>query len=388
MRILFTFVGGNGHLQPLLPTARAARAAGHTVAFCCPPTMVSTVAAAGFEALPVGEWDGAPPPRLPLVAVSTEHEDQVLRDVFAGRVARDRAVGVGEACARWRPDVLACEELDFGGVIAAERRGLPYANVLVIAAGNFVRPGLLAEPLDAVRAQFGLPADPTLAALRRYLVIAPQPPSFRDPAFPLPAGALAVRPAGVGQPDDSPVPAWARTRPGAPTVYFTLGTVFNLESGDLFGRVLAGLRELPVNLLVTVGREVDPAELGPQPEHVHIERYLPQETVLPHCAAVVSQAGSGAVIGALAHGLPMVLIPMGADQPQNAARAADLGVATVLDPLALTPALVADAVTTILADPSYRLAADRIRAEVATLPDPSAAIPLLEQLATTHPRPS
>jgi UDP:flavonoid glycosyltransferase YjiC (YdhE family) len=55
------------------------------------------------------------------------------------------------------------------------------------------------------------------------------------------------------------MPDWTTAIEGAPSIYFTLGTVFNHESGDLFARVLAGLRELPVNLLVTVGREIDPA---------------------------------------------------------------------------------------------------------------------------------
>ena len=102
---------------------------------------------------------------------------------------------------------------------------------------------------------------------------------------------------------------------GAPTVYFTLATIFNMESGDLITRVLAGPRELSINVVVTVGRHIDPAEFGPQPANVHIERYIPQSAVLPLSTVVVSHGGSGSVIGALAHGLPMVLIPMGADQP-------------------------------------------------------------------------
>ena len=110
-----------------------------------------------------------------------------------------------------------------------------------------------------------------------------------------------------------------------PTVYFTLGTVYNMESGDLFQRVMAGLRDLAADVIVTVGRDLDPDELGPQPPNVHIERFVPQAELLPHCDLVVSHAGSGSVLGALAHGLPMVLIPIGADQPLNAARCRDAG---------------------------------------------------------------
>lgn len=54
-----------------------------------------------------------------------------------------------------------------------------------------------AEPLNALRAEYGLPPDTDLALLSRYLVLTPFPPSFRDPAFPLPPTAHSLRlPAG------------------------------------------------------------------------------------------------------------------------------------------------------------------------------------------------
>jgi UDP:flavonoid glycosyltransferase YjiC (YdhE family) len=267
-------------------------------------------------------------------------------------------------------------------VVAAERFGVPHATVSVIAAGSFVRPELVAEPLNELRAQLGLPPDPEMRMLSRYLVLAPLPASYRDPAFPLPATAHPIRPV-IPDPALAAVPPpWKAARPGSPTVYFTLGTIFNLESGDLFDRVIAGLAQLPVDLVVTVGRHLDPAEFGPQPEHVHIERYLPQPLVLPHCQLVVSHGGSGSVIGALAHGVPMVLIPMGADQPHNAARCRQLGLARVLDAVRLTSDTARDAASAVLADPAYRRAAARLRDEAAAQPGPPHAVALLERLAT------
>jgi UDP:flavonoid glycosyltransferase YjiC (YdhE family) len=79
-----------------------------------------------------------------------------------------------------------------------------------------------------------------------------------------------------------------------------------------------------VNLLVTVGREIDPATFGPQPANVRIERFLPQAEILPHVNLVVSHGGSGSVLDAPAHGRPMVVLPIGADQPLNAERIAAL----------------------------------------------------------------
>ena len=170
----------------------------------------------------------------------------------------------------------------------------------------------------------------------RDLVVSPFPPSFRDPAFPLPENAISIRP-DPGRTLPGSAPDWLSHLPDKPTVYFTLGTIFNQESGDLFDRVLAGLRELPATVIVTVGRSLDPERFGPQPDNVHIERYIPQSLLLPHCDLVVNHGGSGSVIGALAHGLPLVVLPMGADQLPNAQRCEQLGVGVVLDAVRATP---------------------------------------------------
>lgn len=379
MRILFSFAGGSGHLEPLVPIARAARAAGHTVAIAGRANLMGAVAAAGFDAYSTGGRLTDDDVRVELRPVDAEREDRDLREGFADRLARARATAVGELARTWRPDVLVCDETDFGAMIAAEVLGLPYASVVVIAAGSFVRPQVVGERLQEVRAAFGLAPDPELVMLRRHLVLAPVPASFRDPGWPLPPTAHVIRPDPSGLAGQAAAPPWAAELTG-PTVYFTLGTVFNVESGDLFGRVLAGLRELPVNLVVTVGRQIDPAELGPQPPRVRVERFIPQAAILPYCAGVVSHGGSGSVLGALAHGLPMVLAPMGADQPHNAEQAERLGVARVLDVMTATPADARDAVAAVLGDPAYRERATRVREEIDGLPDAAYAVDLLTAL--------
>lgn len=381
MRILFTFVGGSGHFEPLAPIARAAETAGHTVAFAGTPSMASLVESAGFTVFAMGEPGASVPERIPLRELDAEREDRDLRDGFADRGARDRANRYLALCTEWQPDLIVCDEVDFGAVIVAERLGILYATVLVIVAGSFVRRELIAEPLNRLRAEHGLPPDPTLAMLSRYLVLSPAPPSYRDPAFPLPDTAHALRLFTLPSVRDRAAPGWAIALPSAPSVYFTLGTVFNMESGDLFSRVLAGLRDLPINLVVTVGHHISPAEFGPQPANVHIDRYIPQSLILPQCDLVVSHGGSGSVLGALAHGLPMVLIPMGADQPHNASRCTTLGVAQVLDAVRATPETVRVSVSTVLTDPTYRQAAERLRDEIAAMPGPEHAVCLLERLA-------
>ena len=155
-------------------------------------------------------------------------------------------------------------------------------------------------------------------------MLSPFPPSLRDPAASWPPVSKAFRSIRADA-----LTSAADAEP--PTVYVTLGTVFGVESGDLFARALAALRELPVRAIVTVGADVDPAELGAPPPNVRVERFVPQAEILPRCRLVVSHAGSGSVLGALAYGLPMLLLrwaPTSRTTPRAARRSASRGCST------------------------------------------------------------
>jgi MGT family glycosyltransferase len=160
-------------------------------------------------------------------------------------------------------------------------------------------------------------------------------------------------------------------------VYVTLGTVFATESGDLFPRLLTGLGQLPVEVVVTVGRDINPAEFGPQPEHVHVEQWVPQSLLLPHTDLVVSHGGSGTVTAALAHGLPQVVIAMGADQLHNAGRVRALG-GRALHPVTTTAAEIRDTIAALLTDDRAQSAAQRMQREISELPGLDSALSLLE----------
>ncbi len=378
MRILFTFIGGTGHLHPLLPVARAAAAAGHVVGVAGSGRPVGTIADAGFELLPTSRppavvADPGPTRDLaPLPPVDREQDELDFAESFARRGATRHAAALLDVVRDWRPDVVVRDEVDFGAGVAAERVGVPCAVVLVLAAGSLLRRDLVAGPLDEVRARHGLGADPGLAMLDGDLVLSPFPPSFRHPDAPLPAGAFSFRPTATA----APGPALAAT----PTVYFTLGTSFGRRSGDLIERVLAGLRDFPGQVVVTVGSDLDPAEIAAQPEHIRVERYVDQADLLPSCDLVISHGGSGSVVGALAHGLPTLLLPLGADQTHNAERVTRLGVGLELDAAAADSKEIRDAVHALLDDPRYRQAARTIRGEIAALPGPDETVPLLEAL--------
>ncbi|MDQ2997542.1 MAG: hypothetical protein M3R61_10855 [Chloroflexota bacterium] len=91
MRILFTFAGGSGHLDPLVPIAQAAEAAGHVVAFVGRPWMVPKVEVLGFTAFAAGSDVGLTPKRLPLVAVDMDRELRALGGGFGRRIGAERA---------------------------------------------------------------------------------------------------------------------------------------------------------------------------------------------------------------------------------------------------------------------------------------------------------
>ena len=369
VRVLCTFAGGTGQLEPPLPVARSLRERGDDVVYAGQADELRRVLGAGFAAHDTGGATVLPVSRRrPLVPVDRAAEEGVVRRVYAGSLARERAGRLLEVASSWQPDAVVRDELDIGAAVAAEVLGLPQAAVTVIAAGGFVRPDVVGPALDAVRAEHGLPACD--GVLHPSLTVVPVPPSFRDPRDPLPASAVHVRPGG-----------WTAERGGEPLVLVTLGTVFPQESGDLFGRLLAAVRDLPVEVLVTVGPAIDPAELGPYPSHVRVEQFVPLAQVLPRCAAVVTHGGSGTVVAALSAGVPCVVLPMGADQPQNADRCVALGVGRALDAVTATPAEVEVAVLAVLHDPAYRVAAEGVRAEVAALPGPERAAVLLEQHA-------
>jgi UDP:flavonoid glycosyltransferase YjiC (YdhE family) len=94
----------------------------------------------------------------------------------------------------------------------------------------------------------------------------------------------------------------------------------------------------------------------------------------------VFHGGSGTLGHAIANGLPTVILPLGADQPENAARCAELGASRTLDQDQLSPGHVCEVVLDVLQMPSYRLGSQRLRDEFNALPGPELTVELLERL--------
>jgi UDP:flavonoid glycosyltransferase YjiC (YdhE family) len=306
--------------------------------------------------------------------------DAVLFAQFIPRAARDLSA-LRALVHHWRPDLIVRETTEFAACVAVERAGLPHAAVQISAFRPHSHP-LLVPSLDRLRARAGLPPDPALAMLYRYLLLTPFPPRYQDPTVPLPPTAHAVRHISydIEHPGDLTLPGWIAAMPRRPTVYATLGTAYN-RTPDIFATILAALRDEPINLIVTLGPGHDSDDFGAQPPHVHLERCIPQRLLFPHCDLVITHRGSGTVRTALAHGLPMVIIPIAADQPENAQQCAALVLARIISSRDRTATAIREATRTVLSDPRYRQNAARLHNEMESLPGPEYAVALLERLA-------
>jgi len=145
--------------------------------------------------------------------------------------------------------------------------------------------------------------------------------------------------------------------------------------------ILGGLERLDVEVVATVGPGLDPASLGPRPDRVHVERYIPMSSLLATVDALVFHGGSGTMLAALSSGVPLVVLPVAADQPENADRCVAAGAAISLEASARGVADIAEATNAILTDPRYRDAAEEVRAQLEAMPPPAAVLPHLERLA-------
>jgi UDP:flavonoid glycosyltransferase YjiC (YdhE family) len=386
VRLLFTCIGAAGHFHPLVPIARLAASAGHEVAFATGAAFCPTVEAAGFRAFSAGfDYAGAPLdawfPQLQALS-GDAYIRFIACEVRVQAQARQMVPDLLRLTANaYRPDLVVRDAAEYGGCIAAEILGVPHASVRTACTpSSFARRFLVADDLTHLRQDYGLSPDPQVDMPFRYMHLACEPPDFSaEDELPAPT-SHALQPAVFDRPAGEELPEWVTRLSDRPTVCATLGTFVN-RSVDVFATILSGLRHEWLNLIVLVGRDVDPDQFGPQPNNVHVLRYVPLSLLLPRCDLVVSHAGFNTVVTSLANGLPSVLIPLGADQPENAQTCARLGVARILGSRERTPAGVRAAVCDVLADASYRVRAERLRDAMACLPGSAHAITLLERLA-------
>lgn len=374
LRALFTVLPAGSHLRPALPLARALATRGWTVAFAASDRMRASVRREGFEFFPVGlPWMESEAERTFPELVDMPLDEQGLwwvTDIFADRAARPAATELVELLARWSPDIVVRDVWDFGAWAATEAVGIP-AAVLGLAMHQPAADvsDLLGDQLAGLRAHLGTTPDPSLDSLYAGPYVDLLPASWQ---YELPPNRIPMGPVDVPADRTEPDPEWRAGLPYETTVLVTFGTVFNQVEGA-FETVIAALADEAVNVLVTTGADRDPADLGPLPANTVAERYVPHDTVLPHVDAVVCHAGFGTTMAALAHDLPVVAIPLSADQPVHAQRCAELGAGLALPYDTATPEAITSSLRTVLEDTGMRTAAADLGREIRAMPNADSA---------------
>jgi UDP:flavonoid glycosyltransferase YjiC (YdhE family) len=385
MRVLFTSTPAVGHFHPLVPIAQALEAAGHLVAFASLPSFASVVEASGFRFFPVG-------PHISDLYTMPELREYVsLSDPIARRemvrqhltpvlLPRLTLPDLLAWCESWSPDLIINDNYQFASRVAAERFDIPHVTLKVGDTFGYATRQQLVPAMDALRSSVGLSPDPDAEMLFRFLYLLNEPESFQIEQEELPPTTLRCRRVVFDQSGKEERPEWLAALPPVPTVCATAGTTVNKTPG-LLESFLDALRDEPINVILTIGRDRDPDDFASHAANVHVERYIPLSMVLPACDLLLSHCGSGTMYAAMDHGLPMVNVPIGMDQPENADRCARLKLGLTIDASVRTPASIRAAVRQVLGDPGFRTNAQRLQRDMHALPLPGEVVPILECLA-------
>jgi UDP:flavonoid glycosyltransferase YjiC (YdhE family) len=396
-----------GHINPMAGVAAELAARGHRVAWAGEPEIIRRLAGERAEVFPcaaarLGHLEAARPPDL-----RGPEALKFLWEQFFVPLAESMADGVATAITEFRPDVVVADQQALAGGLVAERLGVPW----VTSATTSAELGDALAGMPKVAAWHG-------ALLHELRVRIGDPASTADPRF-SPYGVLAFTTEELAGPTvQEGVPVhwvgpsiaarayapdfpWEWLDAGRPTVLVTLGTA-NTDVGERFLTVAReALRGRADRVQAVI---VDPAGLlaggeateGTQPSEpfepaepsdpfddkdVLVVRSVPQLPLLERVDAVICHAGHNTVCEALWHGVPLVVAPIRDDQPVVAGQVADSGAGIRVRFNRVTAAALGTAIDSVLHEPGYRAAADRIRTAFRAAGGAPAAAAHLERLA-------
>jgi len=405
-RILAYTTFARGHLFPIVPVLDALAARGHSIALRTFADQVGAMRDRGFDAAPIDpaieaidhdDYEGRGPVDRLRRALGTFMERAPL-----DRADLERAIGAE------RPDALLVDINAWGASVAAEAAGLPWAQWLPYLTplpsrdappfGPGLRPrrgvpGLVRDrvlgallsrkfdaialaPLNGLRAGAGLPPLRSAARAidRAPLVLYMTAEPFEYPRSDWPACMRMVGPCEWDPPDPpAEAPAWLE-HDERPLVLVTISSEFQ-DDGRLIATALEALRDEPVRVVAT-SLATDPASFD-VPSNARVERFLAHGPILDRSACVVCHGGMGITQKALAHGVPVCVVPFGRDQFETARRVEVAGAGTRLPASRLTPARLRCAVTQAM---GRRAGAGRIAAAFAAAGGPPAAADAFEAL--------
>jgi RimJ/RimL family protein N-acetyltransferase len=140
---------------------------------------------------------------------------------------------------------------------------------------------------------------------------------------------------------------------GNPTLYVSLGTVFNANP-EFFDACFDAFADSAWQVVLSVGTRTDPSTFVRIPDNFLVRPHVPQLEVLEHSDVFVTHGGMNSVMEAVYYGVPMVVVPQQPEQAMTAARVAELGLGVAFEPGQVTAGALRDAVTTVSDDADYR----------------------------------
>ncbi|MCW2528433.1 MAG: hypothetical protein JWM76_3293 [Pseudonocardiales bacterium] len=380
MRVLFSSTWGFGHVFPMIPLALAFSAAGHEVLWAGSGQAPALVMSAGIDAVATGPDAGQ------IMAAEQRVRDEAATVLPAARAAYVFPRLFGEAVTpsmlqsllpiaqEWHPDLLVHEQAEMASPLVGAVLGVPSVTHAFgggIPADILVTAGELLAGLWMEKGQSPPPYCGSFVS--GYLDICP--PSVQTVPLTHVGNRIALRPV----PWSGPSAPGVRLRGDArPLIYLTLGTVHNRD--DVLSTAVRGLTGLDADVLVSVGRNGDPAALGPQPAHVQVERWVNQSEVLQRASIVVSHGGSGTFLGALGAGLPQLCLPQAADQFRNSTGLVQAGAGLVLFPDQMDAVTVDVAVRRLIGEPEFGESAAVVSEEIGAMPSPEDVVTALAAL--------
>ena len=391
-RFLFVVPPLTGHVNPTISVGRELAGRGHEVAWCGEPGFLATRLPAGSVVLPAPE--GMPADITDAIAEkSTGLRGAAALKFLWEDVLHPLAVamvpGVDAAVDTFEPDVLVGDQQAFAGALVARRRKVSWATSASTSA-ELARPldGLpklaawVRETLVDLQIESGVPrAEAELGDLRfsDQLVLAFTSRAMVGSAEDFPPQYAFVGPTIDDRPERGDFP-WDRLDPDRPTVLVSLGTVNQAAGGRFYAAAAEALVGLGLQGVLVAPPELVP-DVGAGPDDLIVQPWVPQLALLAEVDAVIGHAGHNTTCEALAHGLPLVVAPIRDDQPIVADQVVAAGAGVRVRFGRVRPGELADAVRTVLDDPTYRDAALRLQASFHEAGGSARAADELEKLA-------
>ncbi len=357
--VLIVTWGGGGNLPPLLAAGKLLAAHDHRVCVLASAATRQPALDASFN---VASYRRAPDPNM-----DTAFEQQAAQ-LMAIAAGPELALDVRDVVAELRPDLMIVDCMLPAGLATGEATGTPTASLVHFPYG-LARTQMLRgagawttdrAQLNITRAGLGLePATDDLAAWESAELLLVTVPKWFDLATDYPAHVVHAGPLGVTR-----APQEESTPDERPLILLSFSTTVMQGQEALIQQVCDAIADQPVDAILTWGPAVSAGAIR-LPGNIEAIPYADHDQLLPRCAAVITHGGLGTTLRALAHGKPLLLLPLGRDQEFNAGRVVELGAGIRL-PAEASPDQIASALGKLLTQAQFKKAAGAVAAAITT----------------------